>query len=521
MKHMRKLFAVLLAVMMVMGLATTAFAATVDNQTEHSYAAYQVFTGTQSTDSSALGEVKWGTGVDGEALLTDLKKLDNFKDCTDAASVADVLAGQSDKSQDAKDFANVAAKHLTDTSVTIAASATSVDLAAGYYLLVDTSTVGDGDAMNTALLQVTNKGNVTIEKKYTVPTVEKKIVEGTTEKDASDYGIGDTINYKLTGTLPSNYADYETYKYVFTDTLTAGLTYPAATAGTAKVYVVNDDTETALTKDTDYTLDYKNHVLTVTLSNLRAITTAEITSDSKIVVKYTAKLNSNAVIGSAGNPNTVVLSYSNNPNQTGTGEPTTSNTPEDKVLVFTYKLDVDKIDGTTSAGLSDAEFVLMNADKTKVAKVSNGKITGWATDSSITKDTDGTYPAAYTLTSDTNGDFALQGLDAATYYLVETKAPAGYNKLKDPIKVVISATVNKDKDTSAALEKLTISVDDGTAENGTISTGVVEMDVKNNQGSTLPETGGIGTTIFYVLGGVLVLAAVVLLVTKKRMSTAE
>ena len=121
------------------------------------------------------------------------------------------------------------------------------------------------------------------------------------------------------------------------------------------------------------------------------------------------------------------------------------------------------------------------------------------------------------MTSDANGKFAIAGLDAGNYYLRETKAPVGYNLLKDDIAVVIAATLDKSEN-SPALTALTIQIDSGSAANGNLATGVVSTDVKNNSGAVLPETGGIGTTIFYVVGGVLFVGAAVLLVVKRRMS---
>ncbi|MDY3286908.1 MAG: SpaA isopeptide-forming pilin-related protein, partial [Eubacteriales bacterium] len=213
----------------------------------------------------------------------------------------------------------------------------------------------------------------------------------------------------------------------------------------------------------------------------------------------------------------VYLEYSNNPNQTGTGTTETGKTPEDEVLVFTYELDVTKVDGQNAdTKLSGAEFVLLNSDKRKAAVVADGKITGWA--DVTTADGKTTYPAGSTLTSGVDGKFVIAGLDAGSYYLVETKAPAGYNLLKNPIKVTIAATLDKTEN-NPALTALTISVDGGAAKDGNLTSGAVETNVENNQGATLPETGGAGTTAFYIIGGCLVLAAAVLLVTKKRMSS--
>ncbi|MDD6876564.1 MAG: SpaH/EbpB family LPXTG-anchored major pilin, partial [Clostridiaceae bacterium] len=267
-----------------------------------------------------------------------------------------------------------------------------------------------------------------------------------------------------------------------------------------------------------FTISHTNGTLTVSCNDLKKITNVTIDKDSKIVVRYTAKLLSTAEIGRPGNSNKVYLEYSNNPNQTGTGTTETGNTPPDEVLVFTYELDVTKVDGQNAdTKLSGAEFVLLNSDKTKVAKVVDGKFVEWL---DIPEAVDGkvTYPDGSKLTSGTDGKFAVAGLDAGTYYLVETKAPAGYNLLKNPIKVTIAATLDKSEN-NPALTALTISVDDGTAENGNLETGAVATNVKNNQGATLPETGGAGTTAFYIIGGCLVLAAAVLLVTKKRMSS--
>ena len=529
MKHIKKLASLLLALVMVLGLATTAFAADVTNNTNHSYNAYQIFSGTQADSSVPLGDVEWGSGINSAAFLAELKTDSRFNVGTDGANifassttaldVSAVLSGYQDKSDVANAFANVAAKHLTSVCTAIAADATSVSLDAGYYLLVDTSTPSDGDAMNSALLQVTNKGTITIEKKYDVPSVDKSVKDTDNQwGEAADWEIGSNVPFQLVGTLPSNYADYETYKYVFHDTLTAGLQYN----GDVKVYVQNGETKTELatgfTVAPDAAATAGGGTLTVTFDNLKNITS--VSASSKIVVEYTAKLLPGAVIGSTGNKNEVYLEYSNNPNQTGDGTPTTSNTPKDEVLVFTYELDVTKVDGQNNeTKLANAEFVLLNSDKAKAAKVADGKFVEWV---AVTTNEDGTvtYPEGTTLTSGSDGKFVIAGLDAGSYYLRETKAPAGYNLLKDDISVTIAATLDKTEN-NPALTALTISVDNGEATNGDLTSGIVSTNVVNNSGAQLPETGGMGTTIFYVLGGVLVLAAVVLLVTKKRMSGAE
>lgn len=232
-------------------------------------------------------------------------------------------------------------------------------------------------------------------------------------------------------------------------------------------------------------------------------------------------MNKDAEVGNPGNPNTMHLEFSNNPNDEGDGE--TGKTPDKEVLVFTYELDTTKVDGQNpDTKLEGAEFRLFKGEAGqdgKVAeanrqyvKITDGKVSGW-TEAGVTE-------GAATLTSDKEGLFVISGLDAGTYYLEETKAPTGYNLLADPIKVVITATIKDDDGVLGvenALEKLEITVGEKT-EAGNASTGIVNTTVQNNKGATLPETGGIGTTIFYVVGGLLTVGAVVLLVTKKRMS---
>ena len=510
MKHIKKLASLLLVLVMVFALATTAFAEettysiTINNSAkDHTYEAYQIFTGDLS--GTTLSNIVWGSGVS-EAGQTALG---------DAAAKAETLKTEAD----AKAFAKAVAPYLT----TAAGSANTVTdgkyvisgLAAGYYLVKDQdgSLTGDNDSYTEYIIQVV--GNVTATPKSDVPEVQKKVKDindstDTTKtdwQDSADYDIGDSIPFQLKATLADNVSSYTTYKVVFHDTLSKGLTYN----NDAKVYI--DGTETngftvTATVNADGTT-----TLTVSCDDVKALGAG---NSSVITVEYTAKLNENAVLGSAGNPNEVYLEYSNNPNKSETGDNETGETPKDVVIVFTYKTIINKVDSENKP-LTGAAFKLE-----KLIKGKDGAADTWTTVKEFTVD-------------ETTTSFTFSGLDDGQYKLTETKTPVGYNTI-DPIYFVIEATHDETADaptlktlnaylTDANGNKQTemkdgesVNIDLGTVD---LTAGSITTTVVNKSGSKLPSTGGIGTTIFYVLGGVLVLAAVVLLVTKKRMSGAE
>lgn len=521
MKKMNKLLALVLAMVMVLGLAATAFAdgagtepttsgtyslTITGTKAGHTYAVYQIFTGDISgtAPNYVLSNIKYGQNY-----IAEGKNVGDVVPESEIAAITDADTFAQSVTLTGNVFMSVAS---TDGNTIISG------LPAGYYLVKDSGTVSGQDAYTKFILQVV--GDTSVAVKSDVPTVEKKVKENVKQvtgnsdvripnytlpaqyNDVADYNIGDNVPFELIGTLPDNLADYDTYKYYFHDTLSSGLTYN----NDAVVYVVNGNEKTDVTSA--FTITCTNGKLEIKCDDITAID--GVTKDSYIVVDYTATLNNTAVIGLPGNPNEVYLEFSNNPNEGGEGD--TGTTPEDKVIVFTYELDVTKVDGQNpETKLQGAEFKLHNdADKWVIVDDS-GKVTGWAD----------TEAGGSTLTSDANGLFKVIGLDNGTYYLKETKAPTGYNLLANEIELQVIATTANDQSwaytPSAALTALQIKVGDNT-QNGNTETGAVATTVENNAGATLPSTGGIGTTIFYVLGGMLVVCAVVLMVSKKRMS---
>ena len=524
MKRMKTLLTVLVSFVMLLVFSNTAFAANTVTVTvpdgilkDHSFVAYQIFTGTQAEGEKALGDVAWGDGVNSTNFLAALKADttigSKFTSCNTAADVAGVLKDFTDSSDAANTVAKLALANKTNNSYTLTKG--DNELASGYYLIVDTTDVnGKDEVANAALLQVTK--NIKIQQKTDKPSVEKKVKENTkynenggygqSYNDVADYNIGDSVPFKLIGTVPQGLTHYDYYSYTFNDTFSAGLTF---NANSVKVYLSDDKSTEKSDITNSFTVATSGNGFTVKCSDLKKI--SDITKSKYIVVEYNATLNENAVIGLDGNPNTVWLTYSNKPDQSGEGQPSTGETPKDTVIVFTYELDTTKVDGADNKKLANAEFKLKNSAN-QWAIVKNDKVTGWSD----------TEESGTTLVSDSNGLFKVIGLDAGTYYLKETKAPSGYNQLANEIELTITATTNNgqtwtDAVAANALTKLEVTVGDNIKE-GNINNGTVDITIENNKGTVLPATGGLGTTMFYMIGGLLMLATAILLITKRRMN---
>lgn len=492
-------------------MAADTYTVSVDQSDSHAYDAYQVFTGTLAKDGSTLSDLKWGANS---------KRAEgvNVGDSVDETTVK-ALTGLANKSN--KEIQDEVNKYV-DFTGTAAAKGITKDapkqLAAGYYVFKDVTAVANGDALSLHLTKVV--GPTKLKAKKDVPEVEKKVKEnvkattetayGTQYNDTADYNIGDEVPFHLIGSVP-DMSNYDTYKYIFHDTLDAAFDAPANTD--VKVYLssdkIKDDTDSDITEQAVVKVADNN--ITVTFGNLK---TVEGVAEGKyIIVEYSAKLNSSAVIGGAGNRNSVYLEYSNNPNQSGTGDSdNTGRTPDDKVVVFTYELDTTKVDkNDPSKKLEGAKFKLyrVSGEEKQYAQVTDGKVSGWTTEANATE-----------LSSDAQGLFKVTGLDDGTYYLEETVAPDRYNKLTEPITVVISAnTTNGQNWTNYDMTPLTkIDVTaNGTRGTGDAETGVASITVANAKGSSLPSTGGMGTVLLYVAGiAVFVLAGATLVMALRR-----
>ena len=385
---------------------------------------------------------------------------------------------------------------------------------AGYYLLADATQDNVSNPHNysaTLLTGLVNK-DVTLNVKSTTPVVHKKVMnsEGTKYEDATDYNIGDTVPFMITGTVSSQIKSYDKYTYYFTDTLPKGLTLDEnsivvqaenVTSGYAQGIKATDATK--LTKDTDYTVtttknDDGTTTFKVELTDLKKLVTdGKVKTSDTIAVTYNAKLNENAVVGQAGNINKVKLTYSNNPYKDGTGT-----TTERNAKVYTYELLVNKT-GNGGNALTGAGFTLQKKDGDTYKTIA-------------TIDPDHTTDNSKIVAKIVNGSkFEFSGLDQGEYKIVESTVPKGYKKADD-IEFTISATFENQNSADAALK--TLSVDNTALSVNKTDSGVIETTVNNKSDSAfvLPSTGGMGRYIFLGLGALVVVLAIAAPSLKKK-----
>ncbi len=558
---MKKIISIMLALFMAAALTIPVAAApndanhtititNTDSSIKHIYEAYRVFEGNLDTNDEVLTDIKWSDGVDGAALLEDLKtNISDFASCQSANDVANVLVDYLDNNNSSSidNFAYVVGNHLATVAGTSTedASPYTIDVTGdGYYFIKDKndSVTAEGESYSKYMLNVVH--DVTIEAKDEHLTPEKKIVDGANEVSSNVSAIGDTITFKVSIDVPKM-DGYKAYTFTMNDTLSKGLEFDeiksvvvannTLTENDANGYTVeavkNADGTTTLT------VDFKNFIRFKRYSN----------TDNKVVITYTATLDNDAVIGVEGNPNTVDFTYSNKPSSTGEGDGgDTGITPESETVTYTTGLNLLKVDGSDNAKvLEGAKFTIegngLNTVITTGTKFEKAPYTADANET-VDADTyylldDGTYtttePDSYTGdtyvlvhftkyttksagvvydgTTGPDGKTSFMGLTAGTYTLTEVESPDGYNLLTQPIEFEI---------TWNATDGFAVAADDQSGVTYDAASGTFKITVENNKGSVLPHTGGIGTTIFMFIGAFLVLGAAVILVsvivTRKR-----
>lgn len=515
MKRMKKLASFLLAAIMVLSMTVSAFAAdgysisidaVAEGEVVHTYEVYQIFAGTLSTNEDGdtiLLDLVWGengTGTVGEEVEEDVVKALEAASGTDAEKLAVI-----------KLYAT-----LSDPYKIVNSGETLEGVPAGYYLIKDVDGAWqDKDAAYTQYVVKVVK-DVTVTPKSAKPSVDKEVYDDDDKVavgdnagwgETADHNINESFQFKLTATLTADtdFDAYETYKVIFNDTMSDGVTFESIDSVTVDGVPLDAD---------DYTCDAKagqaGGFWALTIEDIKAFDDVNLSDGAAIVVIYNAHLNEDATVnhtsGTTDNKNTVYLQYSNNPNASGSGDSgndDTGKTEEDHVWVFTYDVNNTKYKNEVNKDniLAGAGFTLYDADGNVVKLyLSNGAYYVYDEENAPEG-----VEVVEKMTSQEDGTFNIKGLDVGTYTLKETTIPTGYNKCDD-VEIVISATHSEATDGASATTTLTE------------ATKNTDNDIVNKAGTTLPETGGIGTTIFYVLGAVLVIGAVVVMVTKKRMS---
>ena len=528
-KTIQKLMAALLAVAMVCAMAIPAFADdTKENIQDHnSFSGFQIFKG--DVEGNKISNADWGESItDHDKFLTDLKADTTiggkFSNANNVQDILAVISTWHDSDDNSIAFARFVCKYLYPNANAnpkpFAESNHSLTFSqAGYYLIVDTTYFSPGDsyhAYNSFMLKVTQANWVfDVTPKVEKPSVKKEVYDnhdGTSNKagfgSSADHAINEPFQFKLTATLPASnaraYDYYDEYTVTFHDTLSEGITFDHW-----DTVVINNGGADITIPTGKYTCDVSGQNLTLSIDDVKTCVEDlefNLNNGATITVTYTAHLNEKAYVNTAYGPtttenkNSVYLQYSNNPRI----NTSLDRTPESEVYVFTYQLnntkyknsvaDENKLKGAGFRLYSDA--ACNDTDEIKLKK----------------NTTDGTYSryfgdeAGEQMFSDDKGQFNVKGLDAGTYYLKETTTPTGFNTC--PVTTVVIKANHTENN---------VDLTGSTINSESVGASGLSTTIVNKQGTTLPSTGGIGTTIFYVIGGGLMVAAIVLLVTKKRM----
>ena len=529
---MRKMLSLVLCMLLILSLSASALAATITPPANGTFAAYKlmdvqhdaqknIYNYSITEKYNAILETATGKTTDVEILDYLLQFKGDDPNGTKAVAM--------------REFADNVYAAIGSSIAPDYTSAQFNNVAPGYYLVVETQPGAHPDTVSLAMLLTAVDGATNaLNTKESYPEVEKFVKELNDSEDptnpnydpwgkSANYDVGDTIEFKLEGTVSSLYGEYKNYYYSFVDTMDDKLELTGTTANNTftpsgmKIMIGSVDVTSQF-----HIVATKNS-FTAT-ADLKALTGVTITAGSEIIMTYTATL-TNAAVAGVNYKNEVYLVYQNDPydnpdpeNPDDPDDPDDPNdppappehpgqTPKDTVVVITFKTIVNKVTGTGTA-LPGAGFTLYKWD---LSVSGNDK---WKEIKKLHDDAGNTT------------SFNFTGMDAGIYKLVETKIPAGYNQAEDVLFSIVvkndgslsvyDVTMNENTNQPEVNRNATSTKFTVTNEPGAVSTNVV-----NNFGQKLPETGGTGTTVLYVVGSVLVLAAVVLLVTKKRMGSAE
>lgn len=492
-----------------------------DNTTLQGYQIFKADVADKDDGSKVASNLEWASDQVQADVQTATGK--NFSSAQEAADYLATLSTSGSgyilaNSDVLNTIANTLRNDARITPTTVTPGTASTGMSTGYWLFVtskdstnNTDMASKVDQTGTSPIFAIVGGNaLTINQKATIPTVDKFVKN---DKSGSDWGkvadseVGQELNYKLVGTVADNVSTYDTYYYKFTDTLSAGLTADANSV-VVKIQNGTDESEitTGFTKSLDDNTDGTSK-LSVEFTDLKAAAkTAGITldSNSKVNVYYNAKLDASKEykVASEDNPNEVKLTYSNNPNTDSKGDTTTH-----KVTDYTYKLAIAKVDSAEpTKKLQGAEFTI------QATGADEGTSTKYVQSDGTLGDT------AYVFKTDVNGEISVKGLDAGTYTVSETTAPAGYNTVAD-FTFTIDPTWNDD---ATALKEVTVSDNSESVDSSFSTTSKqVELTVKDKAGHGLPLTGQAGVTITWVAGGVVLAFGVSRVIRNRRENDAE
>lgn len=534
------------------------------------YKGIQIFKAKVTTDgATTVSNIDWASNDVEAAVVDAIKAKDNSYTSENAQDAADWLNEHAkvvgiDPKVASDNVLSLIADNLDGVSgwqTTTAGSPSLSGLAAGYWLFL-TAAAGTPDGSSTDAFTspvyavIDGVSSTTVKPKKGVPTVEKKVlddadasgadIKGSDKwKDVADSQIGQEVNYKLTGTIASNYDTFSTYAYKFTDVLSDGLDF---VGGSVEVYAVNGGTYSPIDAS-KYDVAWDANKLTVEFKvgdgkkGLKDV--AGVTKDTKIVVFYKAKLNGSAVIGNAtdgnkgGNPNTVTLEYSNNPYAEGTGT-----TIEDTVADFAFKLNLNKVDQGTEKGLAGAVFTIQSDDANTAGQyVASKDAAGVVAGQLVTVANAKNLPDYVKFTSGEDGRITVPGLDAGSYKVTEVQAPGDAYTKANPFTFTIKADY-EDK-TAMKVTNLTAAVSesdkgrtdiafgtlDGKAGDHTLTgvegtgtdaaAGEVTINVGNAKSVGLPITGLDGVTLTWVAGGAVLVIGVAHLIRSRREESEE